>query len=180
MSRIGKQPIQLPAGVTVNLRDLEIEVTGSKGTLKRELPSGVKVEVADGNIRVNPEVTSGKKGRALYGLTRTLINNMVVGVTNGFTKVLEISGVGYRADVKGNTLHLSLGYSHPIEYKLPKGIEAAVDKQNRITLTGIDKEILGMTAASIRDFRRCEPYKGKGIRYADEVVRRKVGKAGVK
>jgi large subunit ribosomal protein L6 len=105
---------------------------------------------------------------------------MVVGVTNGYTKVLEISGVGYRADVKGDTLNLSLGYSHPIEFKLPKGIQASVDKQNRITLTGIDKELLGLTAAKIRDFRRCEPYKGKGIRYADEVVRRKVGKAGVK
>ena len=180
MSRIGKLPIRLPAGVKVNLRGLEIEVAGNKGTLKREVPSGVKVEVTDGNVVVSPEATSGKKGKALFGLTRTLINNMVVGVTSGYTKVLEISGVGYRADVRGNTLHLSLGYSHPIEYKLPKGIEAAVDKQNRITLTGIDKELLGMTAASIRDFRRCEPYKGKGIRYADEVVRRKVGKAGVK
>ena len=180
MSRIGKLPIRLPAGVKANLRGLEIEVTGNKGTLKREIPSGVMVEVTDGNVVVSPEAASGKKGRALYGLTRTLINNMVVGVTSGYTKVLEISGVGYRADVRGNTLHLSLGYSHPIDYKLPKGIEAAVDKQNRITLTGIDKELLGMTAASIRDFRRCEPYKGKGIRYADEVVRRKVGKAGVK
>lgn len=180
MSRIGKLPIQLPAGVKVNLRGLEIEVSGSKGTLKREIPSGVMVEVTDGNVVVSPEATSGKKGKALYGLTRTLINNMVVGVTNGYTKVLEISGVGYRADVRGNTLHLSLGYSHPIEYKLPKGIDAEVDKQNRITLSGIDKELLGMTAANIRDFRRCEPYKGKGIRYADEVVRRKVGKAGVK
>lgn len=180
MSRIGKQPIQLPTGVKVNLRGLEIEVTGSKGTLKRELPSGVMVEVTDGNIVVSPEATSGKKARALQGLTRTLINNMVVGVTNGYTKVLEITGVGYRADVRGKTLHLSLGYSHPIEYKLPQGIEAEVDKQNRITLTGIDKELLGMTAADIRDFRRCEPYKGKGIKYADEVIRRKVGKAGVK
>ena len=180
MSRIGKLPIRLPAGVKANLRGLEIEVTGNKGTLKREIPSGVVVEVTDGNVVVSPEATSGKKGKALFGLTRTLINNMVVGVTSGYTKVLEISGVGYRADVRGNTLHLSLGYSHPIDYKLPKGIEAAVDKQNRITLTGIDKELLGMTAASIRDFRRCEPYKGKGIRYADEVVRRKVGKAGVK
>ena len=180
MSRIGKLPIRLPTGVKVNLRGLEIEVTGNKGTLKREIPSGVVVEVTDGNVVVSPEATGGKKGKALYGLTRTLISNMVVGVTKGYTKVLEISGVGYRADVRGNTLHLSLGYSHPIDYKLPKGIEAAVDKQNRITLTGIDKELLGMTAASIRDFRRCEPYKGKGIRYADEVVRRKVGKAGVK
>ena len=180
MSRIGKQPIQVPSGVKVNLRGLEIEITGTKGTLKRDLPSGVMVEVTDGNIVVSPEATSGKKARALQGLARTLINNMVVGVTNGYTKVLEISGVGYRADVRGNTLHLSLGYSHPIEYKLPKGIDAEVDKQNRITLSGIDKELLGMTAANIRDFRRCEPYKGKGIRYADEVVRRKVGKAGVK
>ncbi|MGD8917017.1 MAG: 50S ribosomal protein L6 [Syntrophobacterales bacterium] len=180
MSRIGKQPIQLPSGVKVNLRGLEIEVTGTKGTLKRELPSGVMVEVTDGNILVSPEATRSKKARALQGLARTLINNMVLGVTNGYTKVLEITGVGYRADVRGNTLHLSLGYSHPIEYKLPKGIEAAVDKQNRITLSGIDKELLGMTAANIRDFRRCEPYKGKGIKYADEVIRRKVGKTGVK
>jgi len=180
MSRIGKQPIQLPAGVKVDLRGSEIEVAGSKGALKRELPAGVMVEVTGGNIVVSPEATSGKKARALHGLTRTLINNMVVGVTTGYNKVLEISGVGYRADVRGNTLHLSLGYSHPIEYKLPKGIEAEVDKQNRITLRGIDKELLGMTAANIRDFRRCEPYKGKGIRYAEEVVRRKVGKAGVK
>jgi large subunit ribosomal protein L6 len=180
MSRIGKQPIRLPAGVKVNLRGLEIEVTGSKGVLKRELPSGVLVEVTEGRIMVSPEGTRGTKARALHGLTRTLINNMVVGVTAGYTKVLEISGVGYRADVRGNTLHLTLGYSHPIDYKLPKGIEAEVDKQNRITLTGIDKELLGLTAANIRDFRRCEPYKGKGIRYADEVVRRKVGKAGVK
>ena len=179
MSRIGKLPIELPSGVKVNLRGLEIEVSGTKGTLKRELPSGVKVEVTDGNIAVSPADAS-RKARALHGLTRTLINNMVVGVTNGYSKVLEISGVGYRADVKGDTLNLSLGYSHPIAFKLPKGIEAAVDKQNRITLTGIDKELLGLTAAQIRDFRRCEPYKGKGIRYADEVVRRKVGKAGVK
>jgi large subunit ribosomal protein L6 len=179
MSRIGKQPITLPSGVKVNLHGSEIEVIGAKGTLKRDLPSRVKVDITDGNIVVNP-VDGGREARALHGLTRTLINNMVIGVTNGYTRVLEISGVGYRADVKSNTLHLSLGYSHPIEFKLPKGIEASVDKRNRITLSGIDKELLGLTAAKIRDFRRCEPYKGKGIRYAEEVVRRKVGKAGVK
>lgn len=179
MSRIGKQPVEIPADVKVNIRGSEIEVSGTKGTLKRELPPRVKVEMTDGTITVSP-ADSGREARALHGLTRTLINNMVVGVTNGYTKVLEISGVGYRADVKGDTLHLSLGYSHPIEFKLPKGIQASVDKQNRITLTGIDKEMLGMAAAKIRDFRRCEPYKGKGIRYADEVIRRKVGKAGVK
>jgi len=155
MSRIGKLPVEVPAGVEVNLRGSEIEVSGTKGTLKRELPPRVKVEMTDGNITVSP-ADSGREARALHGLTRTLINNMVEGVTNGYTKVLELSGVGYR------------------------GIQAAVDKQNRITLTGIDKEQLGMAAAKIRDFRRCEPYKGKGIRYAGEVVRRKVGKAGVK
>lgn len=179
MSRIGKQPIQLPPGVKVNLRGSEIEVSGTKGTLKRELPSKVKVEVSDGTILVSP-VDGGREARARHGLTRTLINNMVVGVSDGYTRILEISGVGYRADVKSDTLHLSLGYSHPIEFKLPKGIEASVDKQNRITLSGIDKELLGLTAAKIRAFRRCEPYKGKGIRYSDEVVRRKVGKAGIK
>jgi large subunit ribosomal protein L6 len=179
MSRIGKQPIQLPSGVKVNLRGSEVEVSGTKGELKRKLPPRVKVEVVDGQIMVSPG-DGGREARALHGLTRTLINNMVLGVTVGYTRVLELSGVGYRADVKSDTLHLSLGYSHPIEFKLPKGIQASVDKQNRITLTGIDKELLGLTAAKIRDFRRCEPYKGKGIRYAEEVVRRKVGKAGVK
>ncbi len=179
MSRIGKLPIQLPSGVKVNLRGSEIEVSGAKGALKRELPPQVKVEVTDGEVLVSP-AGSGREARALHGLTRTLINNMVVGVTDGYTRVLEITGVGYRADVKSDKLHLSLGYSHPIEFKLPKGIEASVDKQNRITLSGIDKELLGLAAAKIRDFRRCEPYKGKGIRYAEEVVRRKVGKAGVK
>ncbi len=179
MSRIGKQPIRLPSGVKFNLRGSVVEVSGTKGALERKLPPRVKVEVVDGQVLVSP-ADRGREARAFHGLTRTLINNMVVGVTDGYTRVLEISGVGYRADVKSDTLHLSLGYSHPIEFKLPKGIQASVDKQNRITLTGIDKELLGLTAAKIRDFRRCEPYKGKGIRYAGEVVRRKVGKAGVK
>ena len=179
MSRIGKQPIPLPSGVKLSLRGSVVEVSGTKGVLERKLPPRVKVEVVDGQVLVSP-AGSGREARAFHGLTRTLINNMVVGVTDGYTRVLEISGVGYRADVKSDTLHLSLGYSHPIEFKLPKGIQASVDKQNRITLTGIDKELLGLTAAKIRDFRRCEPYKGKGIRYAEEVVRRKVGKAGVK
>lgn len=179
MSRVGKQPVELPSGVKVSLRESEIEVSGSKGTLKRILPSQVKVEIADGYIHVEP-AGGGREARALHGLTRTLINNMVVGVSSGYTRVLEVSGVGYRADVRSDTLHLSLGYSHPIEFKLPKGVQALVDKQNRITLSGIDKELLGLTAAKIRAFRRCEPYKGKGIRYADEVVRRKVGKAGAK
>ena len=179
MSRVGKLPVLLPSGVNVNLSGSEIEVTGSKGTLKRNLPPRVEIEVADGQVQVRP-ADGSRVARALNGLTRTLINNMVVGVTKGYTRILEINGVGYRADVKSDTLHLSLGYSHPIEFKLPKGIQASVDRRNRITLTGIDKELLGLTAAKIRDFRKCEPYKGKGIRYSDEVVRRKVGKSGVK
>lgn len=178
MSRVGKKPIQLPKGVTVNIRGHEIEVSGGKGTLKRDLHPHVKVEVADGTIRVS--AGEGRESSALQGLTRTLINNMMVGVTNGYTRVLEISGVGYRSDVKGDILNLSLGYSHPIEFKLPQGVSASVDKQNRITLTCIDKELLGQTAAKIRAFRRCDPYKGKGVKFAGEVLRRKVGKAGAK
>lgn len=179
MSRVGKRPVQLPKGVTVNIRGHEIEVTGGKGTLKRDLNPQVKVEVVNGTIRVSA-MGDGREGGALQGLTRTLINNMMVGVTSGYTRVLEISGVGYRADVKGQILHLSLGYSHPVEFKLPEGIAASVDKQNRITLTCIDKELLGQIAAKIRAFRRCDPYKGKGVKYAGEVLRRKVGKAGAK
>jgi large subunit ribosomal protein L6 len=178
MSRVGKKPIQLPKGVTVNIRGHEIELHGSKGSLKRDLHPQVKVEVADGTIRVS--AGEGREGGALQGLTRTLINNMMVGVSGGYTRVLEISGVGYRADLRGDILNLSLGYSHPIEFKLPEGVSASVDKQNRITLTCIDKELLGQTAAKIRAFRRCDPYKGKGVKFAGEVLRRKVGKAGAK
>jgi large subunit ribosomal protein L6 len=178
MSRVGKKPIQLPKGVTVKIRGREIEVNGGKGTLKRDLHPQVKVEVADGTIRVS--AGEGRDGGALQGLTRTLINNMMVGVTGGYTRILEISGVGYRADLKGDVLNLNLGYSHPIEFKLPEGVSASVDKQNRITLIGIDKELLGQTAAKIRAFRRCDPYKNKGVKFAGEVLRRKVGKAGAK
>ncbi len=179
MSRVGKKPIQLPKGVTVKIDGHEIEVKGGKGTLRRGLHSRVQVEVVDETIQVKA-AGDGREGTALQGLTRTLINNMMVGVTTGFTRVLEISGVGYRADLRGDVLHLTLGYSHAIEFKLPQGVGASVDKQNRITLTGIDKELLGQTAAKIRAFRRCDPYKGKGIKYVGEVVRRKVGKAGAK
>ena len=178
MSRVGKRPIQLPKGVTVNIRGHEIEVSGGKGALKRDLHPHVKVEVADGTLRVS--AGAGREGGALQGLTRTLINNMMVGVSSGYTRTLEISGVGYRADIKGDILNLSLGYSHPIEFKLPQGVSALVDKQNRITLTCIDKELLGQTAAKIRAFRRCDPYKGKGVKFAGELLRRKVGKAGAK
>jgi large subunit ribosomal protein L6 len=179
MSRVGKKPIQLPKGVTVKIEGHEIEVKGGKGTLRRGLHSRVQVAVVDETIQVKA-AGDGREGNALQGLTRTLINNMMVGVTTGYTRVLEISGVGYRADLRGDVLHLTLGYSHPIEFKLPEGVAASVDKQNRITLTGVDKELLGQTAAKIRAFRRCDPYKAKGIKYAGEVVRRKVGKAGAK
>lgn len=178
MSRVGKRPIPLQ-GVKVTVSGSEIEVSGNKGTLKRDLPPRVKVEVVDDTVQVQAADKS-RESTALRGLARTLINNMVVGVTQGYSRVLEISGVGYRADLKGDTLQLSLGYSHPIMFKLPEGIEASVDRQNRITLSGIDKELLGQTAAKIRAFRRCEPYKGKGVKYAGELVRRKVGKAGAK
>jgi large subunit ribosomal protein L6 len=179
MSRVGKRPIPLPPEVKVDSLGAEIQVTGSRGTLRRRVPPRVRVDVADGSIQVTPADRS-REARAMHGLTRTLINNMVVGVTDGYSRVLEVNGVGYRADVKGDTLHLNVGYSHPVQFKLPAGIEATVDKQNRITLNGIDKELLGLTAAKIRAFRRAEPYKGKGIRYAGEVIRRKVGKAGAK
>jgi len=179
MSRVGKKPIQLPKGVTIEIQGNEIEVRGGKGTLKRGLHPRVQVEVVDGTVQVKA-TGDGREGTALQGLTRTLINNMMMGVTTGYTRILEISGVGYRAELRGDTLHLTLGYSHPIEFKLPEGVAASVDKQNRVTLTGIDKELLGQTAAKIRAFRRCDPYKGKGIKYAGEVLRRKVGKAGAK
>jgi large subunit ribosomal protein L6 len=179
MSRVGKKPIQLPKGVTIKIQGHEIEVKGGKGTLRRGLHPRIQVEVVDETIQVKA-AGDGREGTALQGLTRTLINNMMVGVTSGYTRVLEISGVGYRADLRGDVLHLTLGYSHAIEFKLPAGVAASVDKQNRITLTGVDKELLGQTAAKIRAFRRCDPYKGKGIKYAGEVLRRKVGKAGAK
>ena len=179
MSRVGKKPILVPEKTKISYENRVITVQGAKGTLTRSIHPAVDVKIENGELNV-VVLEDKRTSRALQGLTRTLINNMVVGVNEGYHRVLEINGVGYRADVKSDTLHLSLGYSHPIQFKLPKGIQASVDRQNRITLTGIDKELLGLTAAKIRDFRKCEPYKGKGIRYSDEEVRRKVGKAGVK
>jgi large subunit ribosomal protein L6 len=180
MSRIGKQPISIPGGVKVALADTEISVQGPKGNLKRLLPATVKVEVEADVIRVCPPVNP-RETTALQGLTRTLIANMVEGVTKGYQRILEINGVGYRAEMKGKVLNLALGYSHPVEYPLPEGISAEVDpKSNKITLNGIDKELLGATAAKIRSFRAPEPYKGKGIKYAEERILRKAGKTGKK
>lgn len=179
MSRVGKQPINIPKGVTVDYKEPVITVKGPKGTLSREVHPKIHMDIQDGVITVSPKEES-RDARALWGLTRSLVNNMVVGVSTGFTRVLEVIGVGYRADVQGQTLNLALGYSHPIEFPLPKGITAAVDKQNRITLEGSDKELLGLTAARIRALRKPEPYKGKGVKYAEEQILRKVGKAGAK
>ncbi|MFO7982825.1 MAG: 50S ribosomal protein L6 [Desulfuromonadales bacterium] len=177
MSRIGKLPIAIPAGVKVSKSETTLRVEGPKGTLERELTPGVEVMVESDQVVVN-RLSEKKENRALQGLVRSLVANMVQGVTSGFERVLEINGVGYRADVKGDVMNLSLGYSHPIEYPLPKGVTAEVEKQTRVTLRSIDKEILGATAAKIRSFREPEPYKGKGIKYAEETVQRKAGKSG--
>ena len=179
MSRIGRLPVAIPAGVTVEIAENnKVTVTGPKGTLVRELPVEMEIK-KEGEEVVVTRPSDLKRMKALHGLTRTLINNMVVGVTNGYTKELEVNGVGYRASKAGKVLTLNLGYSHPVEMEDPEGLESKVDG-NKIIVSGIDKEKVGQYAAEIRDKRRPEPYKGKGIKYADEVIRRKVGKTGKK
>ena len=179
MSRIGRLPIAIPAGVTVEVAENNhVTVKGPKGTLQRSLPTEMTIEL-DGAVITVTRPNDLKKMKSLHGLTRTLVNNMVVGVTTGFTKVLEVNGVGYKVSKAGKTLTLNLGYSHPVVMEDPEGIESTV-ADNKITITGIDKEKVGQYAAEIRDKRRPEPYKGKGIKYADEVIRRKVGKTGKK
>lgn len=179
MSRIGKQPIEIPADVKVSIDNLYVTVTGPKGKLSRTLLNTVSVDLNDKSIIV-ARVDESIKARAAHGLSRTLINNMVIGVTKGFERALEINGVGYRAEIKGDVLNLSLGYSHPINFQLPKGITVDVDKMTKLLVKGIDKELVGQTAAKIRDFRSPEPYKGKGVKYADETILRKAGKTGKK
>ncbi len=179
MSRIGRMPIAVPAGVTVDIAENNhVTVKGPKGTLERSLPTEMEIKL-EGDVITVTRPNDLKKMKSLHGLTRTLINNMVVGVTAGYTKVLEVNGVGYKASKAGKTLTLNLGYSHPVVMEDPEGIESTV-ADNKITITGIDKEKVGQYAAEIRDKRRPEPYKGKGIKYADEVIRRKVGKTGKK
>ena len=179
MSRIGRLPVAIPAGVTVEIKENNhVTVKGPKGTLERVLPAEMEIKQEDGHVVVT-RPNDLKKMKSLHGLTRTLIQNMVVGVSEGYTKTLEVNGVGYRAAKQGNKLVLSLGYSHPVELVDPEGISSAVDG-NKIVVSGIDKEKVGQYAAEIRDKRRPEPYKGKGIKYADEVIRRKVGKTGKK
>jgi len=179
MSRIGKKPIIIPAGVQVSIAGGSVSVKGPKGSLQRQLNESVDVQVSAGQLTV-AQITNGRTDTSMQGLTRTLIANMINGVTKGFERVLEINGVGYRADLKGTVLNLALGYSHPIEYPLPAGITAEVEKQTKITIRGIDKELVGATAAKIRSFRAPEPYKGKGIKYSDERIIRKAGKTGKK
>ena len=179
MSRIGRMPIAIPDGVTVAIAENnQVTVKGPKGTLERVLPAEMDIKQEGSEIIVT-RPNDLKKMKSLHGLTRTLIHNMVVGVTAGYEKTLEVNGVGYRASKSGNKLTLNLGYSHPVEMSDPEGLEAVVDG-NKIIVKGIDKEKVGQYAAEIRDKRRPEPYKGKGIKYADEVIRRKVGKTGKK
>ena len=180
MSRIGRMPIAIPAGVTVDIAENnQVTVKGPKGTLERVLPTEMTITKEGEEIKVT-RPNDLKKMKSLHGLTRTLINNMIVGVTEGYEKKLEVNGVGYRAAKQGKKLTLSLGYSHPVEMEDPEGIEVTVDGQNLIIVKGIDKEKVGQDAAEIREKRAPEPYKGKGIKYVDEVIRRKVGKTGKK
>lgn len=180
MSRIGKKPIEIPAGVDVKLAGSTIKVKGPKGELSWDLPDGTKATVADKQIVIE-RADDTSRMRALHGLSRKLVDNMVTGVTNGYQRVLEIVGVGYRAQVQGKKIVLSLGYSHPVEFSLPDGIAAAVDqKQTQLTLTGIDKQKIGQAAADLRSLRSPDAYKGKGIRYAGERLKLKVGKTGKK
>ncbi|MBQ2113811.1 MAG: 50S ribosomal protein L6 [Selenomonadales bacterium] len=179
MSRIGRAPITVPAGVTITQNGNVVTVKGPKGELTREFVADMIIEVADNTITVK-RPTDNKEHRALHGLTRTLLNNMVVGVTAGFSKTLEINGVGYRAAKQGNNINLSLGFSHPVIVEPPTGITFEVPAPNRIIVSGINKEVVGAMAAKIRGYRQPEPYKGKGIKYEGEVIRRKVGKAGGK
>ncbi len=177
MSRIGKQPIPVPAGVKVDIKGQHIAVKGNKGSLEREVLADLEVVLNDKEILVNNRVEN-KKVNAFRGMTRSLINNMVVGVDQGFKKNLIVEGVGYKANVEGTNLTLNIGYSNPVTFPIPKGVSAAVEGNNKITLESIDKDLLGLTAAKIRDLRKPEPFKGKGIRYEDEHIVRKVGKSG--
>lgn len=177
MSRIGKAVIPIPSGVEIKISGDSVSVKGAKGQLEASFPSQINAVLGDGELRFERPDES-KTSRSLHGLVRALVNNMVTGVTEGFSKSLEIQGVGYRADMKGNKLALALGLSHPVEVDVPKGLSVSVEGTTNVKIEGIDKELVGQFAANIRSLRPPEPYKGKGIRYAGEHVRRKVGKAG--
>jgi len=178
MSRIGRKPITVPAGVTVELDGRHVTVKGTKGTLELDLMPGLKLEQDDGNLSLSKEAENADT-QASFGLMRTLVNNMVVGVSQGYTRALEINGVGFRAAVQGKAINLSLGFSHPVVFQLPEGVEAKVEK-NVVTLSGYDKQVVGQTAANLRALKKPEPYKGKGIKYVEERIRRKAGKTATK
>ena len=179
MSKVDKLPVAIPAGVTVTVANNVVTVKGPKGELKQDFSSDVKVEVKDNEVVVSLENTT-KQANAFHGLYRNLINNMVVGVTTGFTKTLVITGVGYRAEIQGKILMLNLGFSNDIFVTIPEGLTVTADAQGKVTISGISKQLVGEFSAQIRKLRMPEPYKGKGIRYENEVIRRKVGKTGVK
>ena len=177
MSRIGKQPIPVPADIKIDIKGQTISVSGKKGNLEREILPELEVSMKDQEILVENRDNS-KRTNAFRGMTRSLINNMVVGVSEGFKKTLIVEGVGYKVNISGKTLTLNVGYSNPVEFPIPEGIQINVDGTNKIIVESIDKELLGLTSAKIREIRKPEPYKGKGIRYEDEHIVRKVGKAG--
>jgi large subunit ribosomal protein L6 len=177
MSRIGKKPIAIPKGVTVKADANGVDVKGPKGQMKQPLPPGISAAVEDGSI-VTKKASDDQELAKFHGLGRSLINNAVLGVTEGWKKELDIVGVGYRAAMEGSKLVLALGYSHPIHYEAPSGIAIAVEKQTHIIVTGSDRQLVGQVAADIRKFRKPEPYKGKGVMYTGEVIRRKAGKTG--
>jgi large subunit ribosomal protein L6 len=180
MSRIGKKPIPIPQGVKVQVEGSTVRAEGPKGKLMQPVPAGLQAKVDNGSLVIDRQ-GDDRRVRALHGLTRSLVANMVAGVKDGFERKLEIVGIGYRAQMQGKAIQLALGYSHPVVFPLPDGISAEIDKQVGITLRGADKALLGETAAKLRALRKPDPYKGKGIKYADEVIRRKVGKkAGAK
>ncbi|MFZ4856458.1 MAG: 50S ribosomal protein L6 [Desulfuromonadaceae bacterium] len=179
MSRIGKLPIEIPKSVKISYSDSVLSVQGPNGSLTRLIMPVVSLNILDASIEVT-RCDDSTAARAAHGLTRTLVNNMVVGVTKGFQRDLEINGVGYRAEVKGRDLVLALGYSHPVNFPIPDGISVDVEKMTKLSVKGFDKELVGQTAAKIRSFRSPEPYKGKGIKYADETILRKAGKTGKK
>lgn len=177
MSRVGKTPIKVLQGVKIDIKDNLVKVEGPKGKLQHKLPEGVMATIENGVLIITRDEKVASNAAALHGLTRTLVHNMVQGVHTGFTKELDVVGVGYRAATKGTALTMTLGYSHPVEYQLPAGITAKVENNTRIVVTGADKELVGMVAAKIRSFKEPEPYQGKGIKYVNEHIIRKQGKA---
>ena len=177
MSRIGKKPVAIPKGVTIKVDGNTVDVKGPKGQMRQPLPPNVSAAVEDGQL-VTKKASDDRELDKFHGLARSLVNNAVLGVTEGWKKELDIVGVGYRAEMKGQQIHLALGYSHPVIFDIPKGIDVAIEKQTHITVTGVDRQLVGQVAANIRRLRKPDPYKQKGVRYTGEVLKKKVGKTG--